>query len=282
MQLVHVLKVGVDIDGDKNVDLDGSRLYYAGVSAGGQIGMILFALEPDLRAAVFSTVGGWPTTLNVPAYRGAMMGKYLQAHVPTLLYESVPSAVKSIDGVAVGAPFFNENLPSRGKPVLVNDVAGAIPIQQKWEQFEWISNGAQAGAYAVYLRLKPLPGVPRRPFLIQTAVGDRTVPNDSTADMVEAGLLADRVTLYRHDCFALNQTYPEPHAFIIATADPASQQGKDVNSLVLLAQAQVAQFFASGGTVTPDPDGDGILFETPASFIPTGTNFIGPGTKCIH
>src|SRR5262249_10271352 len=156
--------------------------------------------------------------------------------------------VTSIDGVSVVAPFFNENLPSRGKPVLVNDVAGAIPIQQKFEQFEWISNGAQQGAYAVHLRLKPLAGVPPRPLLIRIALGDRTVPNDETAEMVQAGLLADRVTLFRHDCFALNTAFPDPHGFLIATGDVRSR------GVALTAQAQVAQFFASDGTVTPDPD----------------------------
>ena len=136
----------------------------------------------------------------------------------------------------------------------------------------------------MHLHLKPLAGVWERPFLIQTAVGDQTVTNDSTKEMVDAGLLADHVTLYRHDLFALNTTYKEPHGLLIAIADPTTQMGKDVNALVLLAQAQVAQFFSSDGTadlntIDPDgvchpPDGPGCLFESPASFIPTGTNFI--------
>jgi len=273
MQFVHVLKKGVDIEGDGNLDLDGSRLYYCGVSAGANAGMILFALEPDLRAAVFSNVGGWGPVWNVPALRGPIVGRYLDSHDPRLL--NAPDApVTSIDGVPVVAPFFNENLPSRGKDVLVNDVKGAVQIQKKFEQFEWISNEGQPGAFAVHLHLKPLAGVPERPFLIQTAVGDQTVTNDSTKEMVDAGLLADHVTLYRHDLFALNTTYKEPHGLLIAIADPTTQMGKDVNALALLAQAQVAQFFWSDGMIMPDPDGAGVLFEAPASFIPEGTNFI--------
>jgi len=160
----------------------------------------------------------------------------------------------------------------RNAPIEV--ALGSREIQQKFEQFEWISNGGQPGAFAVHLHLKPLAGVPERPFLIQTALGDQTVTNDSTKEMVVAGLLADHVTLYRHDLFALNTTYKEPHGLLIAISDPTMQMGKDVNALALLAQAQVAQFFWSDGMIMPDPDGAGVLFEAPASFIPEGTNFI--------
>src|SRR5439155_821717 len=215
-----------------------------------------------------------------PAFRGPIVGSYLKSHIPTLLNPPDAPVVTSIDGVPVVTSIdgvsvaFNENLPARGKDVLENRVRGAVLIQQKLEQFEWISNGAAPGAYAVHLHLKPLAGVWERPFLIQTAVGDQTVTNDSTKEMVDAGLLADHVTLYRHDLFSLKTTYKEPHGLLIAIADPLTQMGKDVNALVLLAQAQVAQFFASDGIVMPDPDGAGVLFEAPASFIPEGTNFI--------
>jgi hypothetical protein len=284
MQLVHMLKAGVDIDGDGTVDLDGSRLYYCGVSGGGHVGMVLFPLEPDLRAAAFSSIGGWPRLWEAPAFRGATIGTYLKSHLPNLL--NAPG-VTSIDGVPVVEPLFNENLPSRGKPVLVNNVAGAIPIQQKFEQFKWLSNVGQPGPYAVYLRLKPLARVPPRPFLMQVALGDRTVPNDFTYEMVQAGNLADRVTLFRHDEFvktddALKTKFPNPHGFLIVTttAKPTSTSKDDLLALaaqqavVFPAQVQVALFFASDGTITPDPDGDGALFEVPASVIPQGTNFI--------
>ena len=281
MQLVHALKSGVDIDGDGSVDLDGSRLYYCGASAGAFAGVVLFALEPDIRAAVFSNVGSGGKVWDVPALRGPLVGAYLDSHLPRLLNPPGAPVVANIDGVPVGAPFFNENLPSRGKPVLVNHVAGAIPIQEKFEQLEWVSNSAYPGGYAVYLRSKPLAGVPPRPFLIQVAFGDRTVTNDSTADFVDAAILTDPVTVYRHDKFAstaaLRARFPESHGFLIATAgvstDPlllAVQQ-----AVALPAQAQVARYFASDGTDVPDPDGDGPLFEVvPPSQIPRGTNFI--------
>ena len=284
MQLVHALKSGVDIDGDGTVDLDGSRLYYCGVSAGAFAGVPLFAVEDDIRAAVFSNVGSGGKVWDVPAIRGPVIAAYLDSHVPRLLNPPGVPVVTSIDGVPVGTPFFNENLPSRGEPVLVNQVAGAIPIQEKFEQFEWVSNSAYPGGYAVHLKSKPLAGVRPRPFLIQVAFGDRTVTNDSTAELVDAAMLTDPVTVYRHDKFAstaaLKARFPESHGFLIATApvpplstDPlllALQQ-----AVVFPAQVQVALYFASDGTVIPDPDGDGALFEVVApSQIPRGTNFI--------
>ena len=38
--------------------------------------------------------------------------------------------LSSIDGVAVAAPHFNENLPLRNQPPLVNTIPGATDIQR--------------------------------------------------------------------------------------------------------------------------------------------------------
>ena len=46
MQLVKVLKGGVDVDGDGTDDLSSSRIYYAGQSFGGIYGAQLLGLEP--------------------------------------------------------------------------------------------------------------------------------------------------------------------------------------------------------------------------------------------
>jgi hypothetical protein len=39
-------------------------------------------------------------------------------------------------------------------------------------------------------------------------------------------------------------------------------------------QTQIGTFFQSDGATVIDPDGAGVLFETPASFIPRDTAFI--------
>ena len=48
MQLVRVVQVGVDVNGDGSWDLDGDRIYYHGVSAGARIGTVFVALEPSV------------------------------------------------------------------------------------------------------------------------------------------------------------------------------------------------------------------------------------------
>src|SRR5206468_1129892 len=52
MQLVRVLQVGVDIDGNGAADLNAGRIYYFGQSFGGIYGTKFIALEPDVRAGV--------------------------------------------------------------------------------------------------------------------------------------------------------------------------------------------------------------------------------------
>jgi hypothetical protein len=57
MQLVRVIQAGIDVDGDGSVDLDRSRIYCFGLSQGGNNGIVLVAVEPDIRAAVFNVPG---------------------------------------------------------------------------------------------------------------------------------------------------------------------------------------------------------------------------------
>src|SRR5262249_28118622 len=44
MQLVRVIEMGMDVDGDAVPDLDPSRIYYVGQSAGGNYGALLLAV----------------------------------------------------------------------------------------------------------------------------------------------------------------------------------------------------------------------------------------------
>lgn len=284
MQLVRVLKAGIDIDGDGANDLDGSRLYYNGFSSGAHSGMTLFALEPDLRAATFTGLGSGTGLWKTVGSRDEF-GTYLQNHIPPLINPGGTPGITCInpDGapgitctgasLKVAPPFFNDNLPVPGRPVLVNTVPGAVAIQNQWERFKWISNGSAPGSFAPYVRLHPL-HVPARPFVITFAMGDQNVPNPETAETVEAGLLADRVTLYRHDLFANKLSFKNPHTFLIRSEVTINSIPNAMRDVALSAQAQVADFFASDGATTPDPDGAGALFETPASFIPAGTNYI--------
>jgi hypothetical protein len=286
VQLVRVIEVGMDVDGDGAPDVDGSRVYFIGPSAGGRQGTIFLALEPDVRAGVLNVPG---SSIQGPALflsRGGL-GLGLQSRVPSLL--NAPG-VSTIDGVTVTAPLFQENMPLRhGAPYgvvlqsgtartirspLVNDVPGAIEIQQAMERAEWAYQQACSEFYGSRLRRQPLAGVPPKAIIVQFPFGDRVVPNPATAELLRNSDLVDRATFVRMDlAFAVNPTpFPGnlnlyPHAFLQIFANPT------LTALALQAEGQIASFFALDGdahVLNPfdasqitDPDPGGPIFEVP-------------------
>ena len=57
MQLVRVIEVGMDVDGDGQHDLDPSRISYFGQSFGANYGTVFLAVEPSVRAGVLTVAG---------------------------------------------------------------------------------------------------------------------------------------------------------------------------------------------------------------------------------
>ena len=289
MQLVRVIEVGVDVDGDGSSDLDPSRIYYVGTSNGGRQGAVLLAVEPDARAGVLNDPMG--SVEDRLTSSRATLAAALQNRIPSLI--NAPGIV-GIDGVALfpqTPPFCNENLPLRlgapyrvlledgSSPVIrspvVNNVPGALDIQEALERAEWAGNEGNSMAYASHLRRRPLAGVPPKPVIVQFAYGDRVVPNPSTAAILRAGDLADRTTFYRSDlAFPSGNPLPNPsapilypHIFLQLFTDPA------LNARSLEAQEQIASFFSLDGPghiLDPfdgsqiiDPDPDSPIFEVP-------------------
>src|SRR5262249_86704 len=151
---------------------------------------------------------------------------------------------------------FNENLPLRDQPAVVNTVAGAIEIQQVLENTEWVSQSGNPVAYAPHLRMDPLEGVEAKSVIVQFARGGQTVPNPTTTALLRAGDLGDRARFFRNDlAFAANPaTLKNPHTFLTRINVPS------VKDFAFSAQEQIAVFFASDGTITTDP---GPPFEVP-------------------
>ncbi len=58
MQLVHVIQVGMDVDGDGSSALDRSRIYYFGQSFGGAYGAVFLGVAPDVLVGVPNAAGG--------------------------------------------------------------------------------------------------------------------------------------------------------------------------------------------------------------------------------
>jgi hypothetical protein len=254
MQLVREIQVGVDADGDSAPDLDASRIYYFGNSLGGVYGLPFVAAEPDVRAGALGALGGslvdW--RLGIAADVRSQMGEIMSLRTPRL-DNGGP------DPILPANPFpFWENLPLRDQPTLVNDVPGAIPIQEFLERLEWAMQPADPLVYAPHLRRDPLEGLSSKRALITFAKGDPVCPNPITTALLRAGELADRTMYFRGDlAYAPNQPAPiDLHEYLFRFT-PAGI------GFALAAQEAVATFLASDGRLTIDPDGPGPIFETP-------------------
>jgi hypothetical protein len=251
MQLVKVLKGGVDVDGDGADDLSSSRIYYAGQSFGGIYGVQLLGLEPDIRAGVPNVAGGPIIEIArlSPSFR-ILVGLSLLGRTPPL-YNAAPNP---------GFDNFHENIPLRNLPP-VTASADETAIQQLIDRTEWAQQPANPAAYAPYVTA---------PVIYQFARGDQTVPNPTTSAILRACGCADRATLYRHDLVvAASPTLGRnPHTFLTNLA------GAVTGPIALAAQQQIATFFTSDGAATVDPDGAGPVFETPTTMVPEDLGFI--------
>ncbi len=79
LQLVDVIRDGVDIDGDGAPDLDPDRVYYSGHSLGGIMGVHLLALDPSIPAAELSVPGG---RIGDIVYRGDIFAPLVAIMAP--------------------------------------------------------------------------------------------------------------------------------------------------------------------------------------------------------
>jgi hypothetical protein len=253
MQLVRELQGGIDVDGDGSADLSTSRIYYAGQSFGGIYGTQLLGLEPDIRAGVPNVAGGPIVEIArlSPSFR-PLVGSALITRTPSLYNVSPPNA---------SLTNFNEDVPLRGLPTVVDTVPGASAIQEYIDNAEWAQQAGNPAAYAPHLT---------RPVLFQFARGDMTVPNPTTSAILRACGCASRATLFRNDlAFAANPATPKnPHTFLTNIAIPS------VAAYAVAAQTQMAVFLASDGALTIDPDGPGPIFETPTSMVPEDLAYI--------
>ena len=266
MQLVRQVEVGMDLDGDGVADLDAQRIYYSGQSFGGIYGTILLGIEPNLKAGVPNVPGGSITEVARLGVFRFLTAIALATRQPQLL--NLPPTP------GVPAPFnlnFNENMPLRNQPPVVNTVPGATAIAQVLERNEWVQQSGNPVSYAALIRKNPLPGSAAKPVIIQFAKGDVTVPNPTSVALVRAGGLADRTMLFRNDlAFAANPLVPKnPHTFLTNIGSAATV------GYAVAAQRQIAAFFASNGVLTIDPDGPSPFFETPITLpLPEALNYL--------
>jgi hypothetical protein len=261
MQLVRVIQAGVDVDGDGTPDLDPTRIYFLAKGMGSRIGTTFLAIEPDVQVGVPMIVGGFLVddgriSLNTRSGFAQILG----SRTPSLLNGGV-------DG-------FNENFPLRNQPAVVNNVPGAMDIQEYLDHARWVQEKGDDVAYAGHLQKEPLPGVAAKSVLLPFAKGDMTYPNPGTTAMIRAGALTDRTIYFRNDLeFAADPNFPkDPFDFPFAI-DP----NPDPNVVTIGAELgeSVGKFFETDGLTIVDPDGTGPLFEVPiAGPLPEVLNYI--------
>ena len=247
VSLTHMLQGGVDVDGDGTPDLSTSRIYYSGQSFGGIYGVELLGLESTIHAGVPNVAGGPIVEIArlSPSFRG-LVGLSLLARG---LYNATP-----VNGVN-----FNENMPFKGQPLVVDTVNGAEAIQNFLDDSEWAQQAGNPEGWAPYISM---------PVIYQFARGDKTVPNPTASRVIHAGHLESRTTLFRNDLTnPLFGTSSNPHTFLTNIVGPGQ-------TFAYEAQDQIATFFASDGATMIDPDGASPYFETPSSIFPEDLAFI--------
>ena len=272
LQLVRVIEVGMDVNGDGSPDLDPNRIFFFGNSAGAGYGAIFLALEPSIYAAAEGVPNGLSPEHGrwAPGRRANFFGPQLRDRVPSLL--NAPG-ITMIDGVPINPPHFNENKPLRDQPPVTNTVEGAIDIQNAMELHEWGQQSGQSPLpWARSLREAPLPGLLPKSLLILFGRGDQNAINPGTSAILRAGNLADRTVHYRHDlAFAEDSTIPRSAHFFITSPTSANAL---VRSIAQGMQRQIAAFFASDGTVIIHPE-PARFFEVPVvGPLPEGLNYI--------
>ena len=204
MQLVRAVEVGMDVDGNGSRDLDPARISYFGQSFGGIYGTKFLAVEPSVRTGVPNVPGG--SIIEI-----ARLSQSFRPLVWLSLVGRTPPLVN-----LPGLFQFNENIPLRNLPPLVDTVPGAEAIQRLIEWTEWTTQSGNPVAYAPHLILEPLAGVPAKSVLLQFARGDKTVPNPTTSAIIRAGGLESRTTLFRNDLAraAIPALPSNPHTFL--------------------------------------------------------------------
>jgi hypothetical protein len=265
MQLVRVIRQGLDLDGDGAPDLDASRIYYAGDSLGAMYGPVFTALEPSVRAAAFTVGGGSITEVAriSPAYRG-FTNDVMRLRQPSLLNVR--------GGDFSGGNTYEEDYPLPNQPVRVVTLPGALAIQDAFERIEWL--GMSGDPIAFVSQIRP------RPVLFQFARGDRSMPNPASSALVRAAGAQSSTWIYRHDLArATGADLPvNPHPFLVLFVNLGggaiglpSIAGLAIS---IDAQQQLAGFFTSDGRTIPDANSfSRLLLGISAFEIPSALPF---------
>lgn len=256
LQLVRVLRAGLDVDGDGTPDFDPDRIYYAGQSLGAMYGTMFMALDPTVQRAALNSGGG--SVVDIARWSPARRAQ----SIPILALRKPSLLNRGID--------FEESYVLRDQPVKVVNDDSAIAIQNTLETHEWLQAEGDPLAYAVHLKTSPLKGVPEKAVMWQYATGDLTVPNPAQTALVRHAGMKDSVWVFRNDLARERSPALErnPHTYLTNLTGVYFM-------IAGSAQGQMAAFLAGRNF---DPNGPvqflyGNIFEQPSE-LPEGLNFL--------
>ncbi|MBS1825475.1 MAG: hypothetical protein JST93_09160 [Acidobacteria bacterium] len=258
LQLVRVLKAGLDVDGDGTNDFDTDQIYYLSQSLGSMYGTMFLALDPTVKRAVLNAGGG--SAIDIGRWSVVQRG-------PTAQNLALRKPALNNRGND-----FDESYVLRNQPVKVVNDDSAIAIQNALETLEWLQAEGDPLHYAVHLKSSPLKGVPEKTVLWQYGLGDMSIPNPAQTALVRHAGMKDSTWIYRNDLAkekspALDRN---PHTYLTNVLGVAFP-------ITIAVQAQAASFLV-GREFDPNLQlqffyGSVTFFEQPAE-LPEGLNFL--------
>ncbi|MBN8734195.1 MAG: hypothetical protein J0L64_26905, partial [Acidobacteria bacterium] len=231
MQLLRVLRDGVDLDGDQRPELNGAQVFYIGQSLGAFYGTLLHAIEPELRAATLNVGGG----SAVPTF---VYGGERRADIQDLL-ASLGLSVPGVPGAG---------LPLRYEEVRIVDDPRLAAYQDFLALMEWAESPGAPLSFAPHLKSATLPGVPVKRTLFQMARGDETVNNPSNSLLIRAANMLESTSVYRHDLAVaqVSSIAGNPHTYLAGIGPLAA------SVIGFAAQGEAVAFMTSPGELIPD------------------------------
>ena len=265
------------------VNLDPSRIYYAGQSLGSFYGVVFEAVEPNVSAGTLNGCGSQIDVARLSILGRQLGAGYLASFSPPLL--NVPLAPSQ----AYFHDSFNDEYVYRGQAI-TDSVPGAMAIQAAFEQAEWLSLLGDPLSYAPHLWNQPLSGVPPKLILDQFGLGDLEVPNPTESAVVRAGALQLGTWMLRTDIVAsiepqlLGLMMPGfplpiyPHRFLANPTFFSAGIPPLEDAIGIAAQSQIADFFTHGSIPDPNqyftgPFAGLSLFQIPMP-LPDQLNFL--------
>jgi dienelactone hydrolase len=230
LQLVQLLKAGIDLDGDGRSELRDADPGYLGVSLGGVIGGVFAAVEPEIRAAV----------LNVPGGRLAQFaGGTSSLAVPFLASFAAEAGipVRTCSGEPTASACGRDGDCDSGVACRFN-ADFELLLESALPNFQTQLDPGDGISYARGMRIEPDPGDPKA-VLIQEGIGDVIVANPLTEALARGIALP----------------VGRPDASVSGTAGLwrfPPPTGHGIFGLPEV-RAQAIIFLASGGTFLPAP-----------------------------